>query len=225
MRADVPKQYLPLHGRTVLEHTLDRLCAHKKIAGVVLVSGAGDKHLQKLNINCAPSLLHADGGHERCHSVLNGLNRLAEVADEHDWVLVHDAARPCVRLSDIEKLIQEISHHPVGGLLAIPVRETMKRATENSEVYETVNRSGLWHALTPQMFRLGELRAAMIDALDKGVAVTDESSAMELAGKRPQLVEGHADNIKITRLEDLVLAGFYLQQQAQSGSQAMDDGQ
>ena len=131
-----------------------------------------------------------------------------------DWVLVHDAARPCVRPSDISKLIDTVVDHPVGGLLAMPVRDTMKRADANGQVTATVDRRDLWHAFTPQMFRLGMLRRALISAIDAGVAVTDESSAMELAGHAPVLVEGHPDNIKITRPQDLDLAAYYLAAQA-----------
>ena len=128
-------------------------------------------------------------------------------------MLVHDAARPCLRLSDMDKLIVELSNHPVGGLLAVPVRDTMKRSDPKNDVIGTVDRSGLWHALTPQMFRLGMMKESLLGALEKGVLVTDEASAMELQGLHPHLVEGTGDNIKITHPTDLALAEFYLRQQ------------
>jgi 2-C-methyl-D-erythritol 4-phosphate cytidylyltransferase len=155
----------------------------------------------------------ADGGPERCHSVLNGLRRLREMAAaDDDWVLVHDAARPCVRQEDVARLLDELSADPVGGLLAVPARDTIKRADVGGTVVETIDRNVIWRALTPQMFRLGALTAAIVQALGRGVLVTDEAQAMELAGAAPRLVTGHEDNIKITTQSDLALAEFYLRQ-------------
>jgi len=225
MRADLPKQYLPLCGKPVLEHTLERLCSHPRIRGVVVVIAPGDTHLQHITLSCDTPFVGVEGGAERCHSVLNGLQRLAEMAQPDDWVLVHDAARPCVRHSDIDRLLDALAGHPVGGLLGVPVRDTMKRADAQSHVYETVNRGGLWHAMTPQMFRLEALRSALIAAIDKDILVTDEAAAMEMIGARPQLVEGHSDNIKVTLPEDLSLAEFFLERQAAAGFEALDDGQ
>ncbi len=224
MKADVPKQYLPLAGRMVIEHTLESLCSHKSISGVVVAHAPDDEHLQHLKLNCSMALMMVEGGAERCHSVLNGLNKLSEQADDNDWVLVHDAARPCVRVSDIDKLINSLKGHKVGGLLGIPVRDTMKRSDTESSVYETVERAGLWHAHTPQMFRLAMLKEALEDALDNSVLVTDEAAAMERKGHHPLMVEGHADNIKITRPEDLMLAEFYLKQQNEKSLNGLDDG-
>jgi len=124
--------------------------------------------------------------------------------------LVHDAARPCLRGSDIDYLIEQLDDHPVGGILGMPVRDTMKRADESGQIRETVCREGLWHAFTPQMFRFGTLHQALSQALEQSLQVTDEASAIELAGYSPRLIEGHPDNIKITRSEDLALAAFYL---------------
>ncbi|MCK5716845.1 MAG: 2-C-methyl-D-erythritol 4-phosphate cytidylyltransferase, partial [Thiomargarita sp.] len=137
---------------------------------------------------------------------------LQEHAQSDDWVLVHDAARPCVRQADIEKLMTDLAQHPIGGLLGVPVRDTMKRV-DNLHIVDTINRDGLWHALTPQMFRLGNLYNALQHVLNSGELVTDESQAIEKMGKRPVLIEGHADNIKITHPQDLRLAELYLQQQ------------
>jgi 2-C-methyl-D-erythritol 4-phosphate cytidylyltransferase len=214
MGSDIPKQYLSLGGRTVLEHTLDALAWHPDISGLVLVHGIDDPRAATLpdRVQGKP-LLRAHGGAERSDSVLSGLERLAGLASGQDWVLVHDAARPCLRREDLDRLIETLREHPVGGLLGVPVRDTMKRADGRNAVRETVNRDGLWHALTPQMFRLGPLRAALRAAQARGLPVTDEASAMELAGHTPLLVEGHGDNLKITRPEDLALAEFYLRQQ------------
>ncbi len=142
--------------------------------------------------------------------MLNGLTALADRATENDWVLVHDAARPCLRAEDVDRLLLRLSGHPVGGLLGMPVRDTMKRSDAAGAVIETVPRDRLWHAFTPQIFRFGLLRTALADALSRGRLVTDEASAVELAGHRPLMVEGHADNIKITQPSDLNLAAFFL---------------
>ncbi|WP_297528977.1 2-C-methyl-D-erythritol 4-phosphate cytidylyltransferase [Thiohalobacter sp.] len=213
MRADRPKQYLRLGERTVLEHTLDALWQVPAIAGAVVVRSAEDPFWPQLKLWHERPLWAADGGAERADSVMNGLAVLAAHADTDDWVLVHDAARPCLRRGDVERLIEALRDDPVGGLLAVPVRDTMKAADEGGRVAETLDRSRLWHALTPQMFRLGALRDALQAARAAGRAVTDEASAMEAAGLAPRLVEGHADNIKITRPEDLALAEFFLRAQ------------
>ncbi|WP_031816771.1 IspD/TarI family cytidylyltransferase, partial [Vibrio parahaemolyticus] len=127
-----------------------------------------------------------------------------------EWVLVHDAARPCVTLNDIDRLIDVCCAHPTGGILASPVRDTMKRANKENNIDHTVDREALWHALTPQMFKTQQLTRALADALQQGVAITDEASALEWLGETPALVQGSANNIKITQPEDLALAEFYL---------------
>ncbi len=211
MKSATPKQYLPLAGKTVIEHTLIRLCGMARLDGAVVAITKGDPYWADLQPDCAnKTLMVVDGGEERCHSVLNALRALSRVADSEDWVLVHDAARPCVSEVDLNALIDQASSHPVGGILAVPVRDTMKRAGLQGEIAHTEDRDGLWHALTPQMFRLGALTKALSGALSRGDLVTDDASAMELAGFRPLLVEGSADNIKITRPEDLGLAEFYI---------------
>lgn len=212
MQADRPKQYLELHGKTVLEHTLSRFLEHPHIQGVVVIVSDGDPYWQELALT-HPRLMITTGGAERCHSVLNGLQLLREQAAESDWVLVHDAARPCLRIEDIDRLINTLQDHPVGGLLGLPVADTMKRTAADDTIIETVPRENLWRALTPQMFRLEELYQALKTALDGKQLVTDEASAMELAGKSPKMIEGHGDNIKITRPQDLALAALYLVQQ------------
>ena len=212
MQTQIPKQYLTIHNRTVLEHTLQRLLSHPKIQGVVVALSDDDAYWAQQRMDGAKPVLRASGGAERCQSVKNALDVLLARNYAGQWVLVHDAARPCLRHSDIDALIRELSSHSVGGLLGYPVRDTMKLTDSRNEITATVDRSGLWHALTPQMFRVKELRDAIQQALDRGVIVTDEAAAMEYLGHKPKLVLGQADNIKITRPEDLQLATFYLAQ-------------
>lgn len=225
MQSDIPKQYLKLSGRTVLEQTTHRLSHIKEIKTIVIAISDGDPYWTDQQFDIPQGVIATSGGEERCHSVLNGLHTLEEHgATQDDWVLVHDAARPCVRPDDIRSLMTNVIRKGQGGLLAIPVRDTMKQADKNQCVEKTIDRSTLWHALTPQMFRLGELKLALSKALDDGYLVTDESSAMEHAGYLPLLVEAHGDNIKITRPEDLALAEFYLQHQ-EAMTTVMDDGE
>ena len=212
MEADCPKQYLPLAGRTVIEHSLDALLNHPAICGAVVAISDTDGYWADLAYQHDKPVHKAQGGAERCHSVLNALHRLAGIAERDDWVLVHDAARPCVRQDDISQLIERCQSHPVGGILAVPVKDTIKKVAESEMIVGTVDRAMLWHAQTPQMFRLGALRDALQQALAAKAVITDEASAMEWIGQVPRVVEGHADNIKITRPEDLSLAEFYLQQ-------------
>lgn len=212
MKADRPKQYLMLGEGTVLERTIAVFEHHPKIAGIVVIVTKGDPYWAELMVETDKPLLVADGGVERCHSVLNGLELLSQHANDDDWVLVHDAARPCLRQPDIDHLISELEDDEVGGILAVPVRDTMKRDDRAGRISSTEDRNGMWHALTPQMFPLDLLRESLQQALNDGFEVTDEASALEHASLKPRLVEGHADNIKITRPEDLALAAFFLQQ-------------
>lgn len=214
MGAAQPKQYLTLRGKTILEHSIVRLAAHPRISGLMIALNPQDELWSMQNLAYINRPLYTtQGGTERADSVLNALKALSRYADEQDWVLVHDAARPCLRSGDMDRLIEQLMHHPVGGLLGLPVTDTMKRTNTNDEVVATVPRDHLWRALTPQMFRLAMLRDALQEATALGLRVTDEASAMEAAGYAPLMVEGHADNIKITRPEDLALAQMYLEQQ------------
>ncbi len=213
MGAAKPKQYLSLHGKTVIEHTLLRLATHPLVSGVVVAISSDDQHWQQLDLSAYSNIQSAEGGKERCHSVLNGLQLLSTIADQDDWVLVHDAARPCIHHDDISQMINALADHPVGGLLGLPVADTMKRTNPEADVLQTVSRDNLWRALTPQMFRLGQLHHALQSALDDHFLVTDEASAIEHIGLKPRMVEGRADNIKITRPDDLSLAEMYMAQQ------------
>lgn len=212
---DVPKQYLPLNDRTVIQCTLDRLSQLPTEAIIVPVA-ADDARAGVLEYRDAALIRFVAGGAERADSVLAGLETIANQAADDDWVLVHDVARPCVRIEDIEHLLAAIAAHPVGGLLANRVRDTMKRGS-GDEVAETVSRDHLWHALTPQVFRYGLLRDALLSAKARGMVVTDESQAVELQGEKPMLVEGARDNLKITYPEDLQLAEAFLRLQAEAG--------
>ncbi|WP_455220044.1 2-C-methyl-D-erythritol 4-phosphate cytidylyltransferase [Kaarinaea lacus] len=210
MAANMPKQYLQIQGKAILEHTIERLITHPKIDGVVVALAADDQQWDELQFHTDKPIIKTLGGDERCHSVKNALYEVSRQGTEQDWVLVHDAARPCLRHEDLDKLINQLSDHMVGGLLAYPVKDTMKRSDDKQRVVETVERNQLWHALTPQMFRLHLLRDALNKAIEDGFLVTDEASAVEHAGYHPKLVEGRTDNIKITTPEDLSLAEFYL---------------
>lgn len=213
MGGGIPKQYHALHGRAVLEHSLQRLLEHPMILGLYIALSPGDEWWPSCSFAGNPRVTRVAGGGERCHSVVNAQRRLEQRADPEDWVLVHDAVRPCLRRADIDQLIAQLGRHPVGGILGAPLTDTVKRVDEAGNIVATLPREQLWRAFTPQMFRIRALRSALESALAKNQLVTDEASAMELAGYTPCLVEGHSDNIKVTRPGDLALAGFYLTQQ------------
>ena len=204
MQADRPKQYLQLAGRCIIEHSLDCFLEHPDLLGVVVCLAPNDPYWPTLACAQDPRIQRANGGTERADSVLQGLLQLSQMgADEDDWVLVHDAARPNLSRVDLDRLLTELADDPVGGLLAVPARDTLKRAGTDGRVAQTIDRSQIWQAFTPQMFRFGALQRALADALVSAVAITDEASALEWAGQAPRLIEGRADNLKITRPEDL----------------------
>lgn len=207
MQADKPKQYLRLHGKTVLEHSVRPLLALQAVKVCYLALSEHDPYFAATGLT-DPRIVRVNGGSERVHSVFNALQQID--AALYPWVLVHDAARPLVRVSDIQLLIDRCLAAGHGGILATPVRDTMKRGRQLVDC--TVDRTDLWHALTPQFFPTTALRQAIAGALAAGVAVTDEASAMEWAQQPVLLVEGHSDNLKITRPADLQLAAFYLEQ-------------
>lgn len=213
MRTEIPKQYLQLAGKPVLQHTLEALAGHPAVAAVAVAISDDDSSWPAVADAVEGVVYVTGGGAERCHSVLAGIDALRGVADEQDWVMVHDAARPCLRAADIDRMIAELGDSTSGGILAVPVRDTLKRCSDALEIEQTVDRTRLWHALTPQMFRLGALREAIVAALEKGLIVTDEAQAIEVAAGVVRVVEGHADNIKITHPDDLALAEIFLQAQ------------
>ena len=217
MQSSVPKQYLPILGRPVLWRTLERLCACQSVAGVMVGFAPRDPHwasLAGLLGGLTKPVATCEGGARRADTVLNMLRALAGRATDDDWVLVHDAVRPCVRVEDIERLVQEAGGTADGGLLALPVADTVKRTDAGGLVTETVPRAGLWRALTPQMFRLGRLREALERTMKMNVEITDEAMAIELTGGHPRVVASHPDNLKITHPGDLALAELYLKQQS-----------
>lgn len=220
MNSEMPKQYLSLNGRSVIAHTLQRLAGLANLRATVVALHPQDALWAQHGVALNEGLMTCSGGEQRCQSVLYGLYALAGLADEDDWVLVHDAVRPCVRLEDIETLLREIENHPVGGLLAIPVSSTLKLANANGDIVATMPRDGMWQASTPQAFRYGQLRAVLEQAVAQEDFVTDEAEAMEKAGYTPRLVRGGADNIKITYPDDLRMAGVILQAQSNSAAQA-----
>nr|WP_087462535.1 2-C-methyl-D-erythritol 4-phosphate cytidylyltransferase [Oleiphilus messinensis] len=237
MNASVPKQYLYLGGETVLERTLKRLLSVVQIERIVVPVASHDNRWSGFDIFQHPNIETCIGGEERVHSVLSGLRYLRKIAGPEDWVLVHDIARPCVRRTDIEKLIQSSLCSGVGGILAARVSDTLKRArtdmdctdTDDStdsadtdstaEISATIDRTQIWRAFTPQMFPLVELQHALERALADGELVTDEASAMELLGQAPKLVPGAVDNIKITESADLQFAEMILELQEQAECQ------
>lgn len=218
MGSKIPKQYLPLAGKTVLEQTLNVFIQHPDISGIVLAVTKGDPYWQEISVNfnqenMTPVIIAA-GGQERCHSVLNALKELSLHASDSDWVLVHDAARPCLTKHDIDQLITTLSNSSAGGLLGLPMADTVKRCDAQQNVLATVDRSDLWRALTPQMFPLKLLKDALTHAIKNNALVTDEASAIELQGLKPKMVEGQPGNIKITHPGDLQLAEQFFANQS-----------
>jgi 2-C-methyl-D-erythritol 4-phosphate cytidylyltransferase len=207
--AGIPKQYLPLAGKPMIECTLERLAACREIGALMVVLADGDAYWHGIASVRGKPVRTATGADERSGSVLSGLRALPSDVGVDDFVLVHDAARPCIAADDVALLVAR--GVPAGGaLLAAPVRDTLKRGNAERRSVATEPRESLWRALTPQLFRRGELTDALEAAHADGIAVTDEAMAMERAGHRPLLVEGAEDNIKVTTAADLALAAFLL---------------
>jgi len=210
-RAQAPKQYSDLLGKTLLEWTLRALLAEKRVHAIVIVLSAGDAHWPQVAAALNSSkLLTAVGGTHRQDSVMNGLEFLASRAAADDWILVHDAARPCLSADDLRGLLDALSRDAecAGAVLAAPIVDTVKR--ESAAGVETVDRQGLWRALTPQVFKFSQLREALQKAASAGITVTDEAQALERMGVRAALVPGSPFNIKVTRAADLELAAGIL---------------
>ncbi len=207
MQTECPKQYLSIGNKTILEHAVAALLAHPRVQRVIIAVTPGDTRFQQLPLANHPQITVVDGGSERADSVLAGL----KAAGDARWVLVHDAARPCLCQDDLNRLLALSETSRVGGILAAPVRDTMKRGEPGKPaIAHTVDRNDLWHALTPQFFPRELLTDCLTRALDEGAVITDEASALEYCGFHPELIPGRADNIKVTRPEDLALAEFYL---------------
>ncbi|ORU93080.1 MAG: 2-C-methyl-D-erythritol 4-phosphate cytidylyltransferase [Cycloclasticus sp. symbiont of Bathymodiolus heckerae] len=212
MQAGCPKQYLNLGKITILDATLTRLLSSPKIEKIVVCINTDDAYWQHSIFVNHPKVTTTVGGEERSDTVLNGINRIKQYASASDWLLVHDAARPCVTQKDIELLIDKAQSSQLGAILAAPIHDTVKKSDGELST-ETLDRSQLWRALTPQIFKLEELEVALVAAKKSGKHITDEASAIEHLNKAVQLVEGRADNIKITTPADLNLAKYYIAQQ------------
>lgn len=208
----LPKQYQTVAGKTVLQHSIQRLCAAVLPAECVVVHSEGDEQVKRQHLSWPVS--YVVGGQERMHSVMNALESLTQLsdpADPDDFVVIHDAARPCIQKHDVLNLISQTKNHPVGGILAVPVSATLKKSTEFL-IQETVPREHLWMAQTPQVLRFGLLKEALATAIADGAMVTDDASALEMQGHQPLIVRGSVSNLKITYADDLKLAEFYLLQ-------------
>lgn len=213
MKTSISKQYLQLdNGLSVLDQSLSTLLNIDKIKGCVVAIAKQDTLFKSSKFYHHPKLLSvAVGGDERYHSVINALNTLKPFVQDNDWVLVHDAARPCINTQDVENLIQQLEGQKIGGLLATKVVDTIKKSKLNM-AESTVDRTNLWQAQTPQMYRFGLLLKALNSAHNEGAHITDEASAIERMGLNSLLIESSKTNLKITNPEDLALANFYLNQ-------------
>ena len=213
MNTKQPKQYLKLdNGLSVLDQTLKTLLNIEKIKGCIVAVAENDTEFKNsVFANHDKLLATAVGGKERFHSVISALNALRPFAKDNDWVLVHDAARPCVKASEIENLIKQLKDHPVGGLLATQVVDTIKKSHDNI-VESTLDRSTLWQAQTPQMYRFAVLSKALENVVQNNLTITDEASSIEYLSLESILIKASKSNLKITTAEDLTLANFYLEQ-------------
>lgn len=216
MRSIIPKQYLQINGKTVLEHTLSLFMQRDDIVQTVVCIAEGDEVAPKLSVFSNSKVTHTLGGASRAESVLNGLLALNDKTSDDDWVLVHDAARPCLSACVLQRLFDELDGDAVGGILAVPVKDTLKLKCESMgdsgvpRIETTLDRSTIWQAQTPQMFRYKLLKDALSLAIEHNIEITDEASALEAAGHKPKLIEGETRNLKITTPEDLELAEFLL---------------
>ncbi len=190
MESEQPKQYLKIAGKTIIEHTVECFINHPQVAGIIVALSSDDPYWKQLNIKSdAAPIYTVEGGEERSDSVEQALDYLSMVErlDADTWVMIHDAARPCVSQSDINALLQIRSDESIGGILATPVRDTMKRSfPDQSKISQTESRDDLWHALTPQLFKLGPLKNALQFCKERLVTVTDEASAFEAIGEHPK---------------------------------------
>ena len=213
MAQNLPKQYLKLNGKTIIEHSLVRLLNLDRVSGVVVGIAETDQFWSKLAVKHEKFLGIYTGGSERIHTVLKGLEYLSQWAQPEDWVMVHDAVRPCVSETDITALINNGLESKTGAILAARVVDTIKKVNPNGVIESTANRDEFMLAMTPQLFPIQLLTRALHSALGKNKLSTDESGAVEEIGRQPVVVEGQRNNIKITTSEDLELARVVLKQQ------------
>lgn len=208
--SELPKQYLDVAGRPLIAHTLDVLLSHASVSGVMVVLAEDDRHWRDADVLADKPVMTCIGGAERADSVLAGLNALPESVRADAFVLVHDAARPNLSHADLDRLLDVGMSDPVGAILAAPVRDTLKFAGDDGGIDRTEPREHLWRAFTPQLFRRMQLSRALDAARAAGVAITDESMAMERQGLRPLLIEGSEDNFKVTTPADLARFEYVL---------------
>ena len=208
--APIPKQYLKLANKTILEHAVNALLQSQRISGIVFALNKQDQHFARLGLAAENKKIHTvTGGDTRARSVLNGLHFLQPRLLENDFVLVHDAARPCLRAHDLHNLIDQCRQDKVGGILVAPITDTVKQV-EDKRIVNTLVRENIWRAVTPQMFRLALLCEALEKALRAGLNVTDEASAVEALGLSPRVVTADGGNIKVTTKADLAVAELSL---------------
>lgn len=219
MKSALPKQYLTIAGRTLLEHALAPFLQSSAISAIMLALHPQDKHFEDLTIK-APKLKTTTGGETRAHSVFNALQALLKISDatpmQDDFVLVHDAARPCLTCAELEHLVEIGRRTEHGCILATPLQDTVKQV-HSDQIQTTLDRAQLWRALTPQMFRFQVLYQALHACLDKGVAITDEASALEYMGLHPRVISADSRNLKVTTVDDLRLAEIYIQDMHKRG--------
>lgn len=209
--SEIPKQYIKIHHKTVLEHTLSLFLPHNWIRKIVVTLSSDDLFFKQLPISHHPKVTCVIGGDSRQDSVSNALSYLKTVAQNEDWVLVHDAVRPCLHQKDLSSLLFHLKEENVGGILAAPVHDTIKFVVEK-EITQTVNRENLWHALTPQMFRLGVLTEAYNQSKEFNAALTDDASAIEQIGLMPKVVRAQYPNPKLTYERDFAILSMLLTQ-------------
>lgn len=209
-KSEIPKQYICIHGKTVLEHSISTFLSEDWVAGVIVALASHDTYFQQLPIAQHEKIKPVLGGKTRSDSVMSALSYLKNHAAKSDWVLVHDAVRPCLHVEDLQALVNTLQNEPVGGILAVPVQDTVKFSEKHS-ISHTVDRNNLWCALTPQMFRLQVLDEALKYCQKKGMAVTDESCAIENYGMKSMLVEAKHPNPKLTYTRDFSLVSLLLE--------------
>jgi 2-C-methyl-D-erythritol 4-phosphate cytidylyltransferase len=209
MKSKIPKQYLILENKlSILDQTLQTLLSIKKIKSCIVAINKNDNQFIKSKFYNHHKLSTVIGGKQRFYSVINALNSLKSIANNKDWILVHDAVRPCIKTSEVNKLITQLKNHKTGGILATIATDTIKQKNKNT--IKTINRDNIWYAQTPQMYRFDILLKALENAVAKNLKITDESQAIETLGLETELVSASKNNIKITNKEDLKLANFYL---------------
>jgi 2-C-methyl-D-erythritol 4-phosphate cytidylyltransferase len=214
MQNTLPKQYLTLNNQEVIVHSINKLLSTKIFSKIIVVLAPTDNYFQKLNIANNNHIITTIGGSQRYNSVLNGIKKIQQTQKYslNDWVLVHDAARPCLTKQDITLLINKLHNDTTGGILGYPASDTIKIVDQQHNIQSTPDRSVLWHAVTPQMFRMGVLLESLEYCIKQNIAVTDEASAVESSGYNPKIFNGSVGNIKVTTQEDMLLAEYYLQQ-------------